>query len=62
MYTVDDGMKQTIDIVSLTTAFGTLMGVLPSIAAVFSIIWSVVRIYESQTFQGLLARWRQRNK
>lgn len=61
MYTFDDGMKQFIDVISLTTVFGTLMGILPSIAAVFSIVWSLVRIYESQTFQSWLTRWKQRN-
>ena len=30
---VDEGLKQTIDMVSVTTVFGTLMGILPSIAA-----------------------------
>jgi hypothetical protein len=51
---VDDGLKQTIDLISVTTVFGTLMGILPSIAAIFSIIWSAIRIYETETFQKFL--------
>ena len=55
---VDEHLKQTLDIVSITTVFGTLMGILPSIAALLSIIWSVVRLYETQTVQKLIAKAR----
>jgi len=55
---VDEHLKQTLDIVSITTVFGTLMGILPSIAALLSIVWSVVRLYETQTVQKLIAKAR----
>jgi sorbitol-specific phosphotransferase system component IIC len=55
---VDEHLKQTLDIVSITTVFGTLMGILPSIAALLSIVWSVVRLYETQTVQKLIAKTR----
>lgn len=55
---VDEHLKQTLDIVSITTVFGTLMGLLPSIAALLSIVWSVVRLYETQTVQKLIAKTR----
>lgn len=55
---VDEHLKQTLDIVSITTVFGTLMGLLPSIAALLSIVWSVVRLYETQTVQKLIAKFK----
>lgn len=53
---VDEGMKQVIDIISITTVFGTLMGALPSIAALLSIAWSALRIYETKTVQKFISR------
>lgn len=44
--------KNVVDAVSLATVIGTLSNMLPSIAALFSIIWSIIRIYESKTIQG----------
>ena len=54
MVTLDEGMKHTIDLVSVTTVFGTLMGALPEIAALFSIAWSILRIYETDTVQKII--------
>jgi hypothetical protein len=58
---VDEGMKQVIDIVSITTVFGTLMGALPSIAAILSIAWSALRIYETKTIQRFIARIQEKD-
>ena len=62
MTTVDEGIKQTIDILSITTALGTIMGILPEIAAVFSIVWSLIRIYETATVQRIIAKWTQKGQ
>jgi hypothetical protein len=51
---IDDGMKHVLDLASITTVLGALMGILPSIAAVFTIVWTGIRIYETKTVQGLL--------
>ena len=61
MVDVDEGMKQIIDLVSITTVFGTLMGALPSIAAVLSIAWSALRIYETKTVQRFIARIQEKD-
>jgi len=37
---------------------GTLAQVLPSIAALFTIVWTVIRIYETKTVQSWLRRLR----
>lgn len=53
-----DSAKTVGDIISLTTVVGTLMQVLPSIAAIFTIIWTAIRIYETKTVQAFFKRVR----
>jgi hypothetical protein len=38
------------------TVVGTLVEMLPSIAAIFTIVWTVIRIWETKTVQNLLGR------
>lgn len=54
--TMGEGTKSVFDTVSIATVVGTLAGILPSIAALFTIVWTTIRIYESQTIQKLLNR------
>lgn len=49
-----DATKHIIDGASIATAVGTIMQVLPAIAALFTIIWTIIRIYETRTVQRLL--------
>lgn len=49
---VNEVVKHIIDALSLVTVVGTLVDALPSIAAGFSIIWTVIRIYETKTVQS----------
>lgn len=42
------------DAVAITTVAGTLIGWLPAIAALFTIIWTAIRIYETRTVQRLI--------
>ena len=51
-----DATKHVIDGVSVATAVGTLMQILPSIAALFTIVWTAIRIYETKTVQKLLGK------
>ena len=48
--------KHVIDALSILTVIGTLVDMLPSIAALISIIWSVIRIYETKTVQKWLRK------
>jgi hypothetical protein len=48
--------KAAGDAVSLVTVVGTLAEVLPSIAALLTIVWTGFRIYETQTVQGWLGK------
>lgn len=56
MINVDEHVKQIVDVISITTIFGTLMGILPSVAAVLSIVWSLVRLYETRTVRGIISK------
>ena len=48
--------KHFLDGVSLITVLGTLIDMLPAIAAALSIIWSLIRIWESKTVQNWLKK------
>lgn len=43
-----------VDAISIGTVLATLAGWLPSMAAAASLIWTVIRIYETKTVQGWL--------
>jgi len=53
---MQEGTKQVLDSVSIITVVGTLADVLPAIAALFTIVWTAVRIYETDTVQKLLGK------
>jgi FtsH-binding integral membrane protein len=48
--------KTAVDALSVVTVVGTLSQVLPAIAALFTIIWTGFRIYETQTVQRWLGK------
>ena len=55
-------LKTVGDAVSIFTVVGALVEVLPSIAALITIVWTGIRIYETKTVQSLLKKWRDRAK
>jgi len=46
--------KNIVDALSIGAVVGTLAGWLPAVAAMLSIIWTTLRIYETRTIQNLL--------
>jgi hypothetical protein len=48
--------KHVVDALSLVTVVGTLVQLLPAIAALFTIVWTAIRIYETDTVQKLLGK------
>ena len=52
----NDTVKHAVDALSLITVLGTLVDFLPALAAGFSIVWTVIRIWETDTVQRLLGR------
>ncbi len=49
-----DTAKHVADALSVATVVGTLMEILPAVAALFTIIWTGIRIYETRTIQQWL--------
>ena len=49
-------MKHIMDGLSVVTVLGTITKMLPAVAAMFTIIWTGIRIYESETVQKLLGK------
>jgi len=53
-----EASKHIIDAISIVTVLGTLAQILPAIAAAFSIVWTVIRIWETKTVQTFIKRLR----
>ncbi len=53
-------VRHFIDSISLGVALGALMHWLPAISALLSIVWTVIRIAETATFQRIKKRaWKR---
>ena len=53
---ISEPVKHILDALSIMTVLGTLVNILPAIAAILSIVWSVIRIYESKTFKSWIGK------
>lgn len=51
-----EAAKHVMDAVSVGTVVASLAGIVPSIAALLTIIWTGIRIYETETVQKILGR------
>jgi uncharacterized protein HemY len=49
-------IKHVTDGLSILTVVGTLADILPALAALFSLVWSLIRIWETQTVQNWINR------
>ena len=47
-----EGTKHVLDGLSVITVLGALVDILPAVAALFTIIWTGIRIYETKTVQN----------
>jgi hypothetical protein len=56
-----EDMKQVVDTVSVATAVGTISAILPPLAALFTIVWTFIRIWETDTVQDLFEKKRKRD-
>jgi hypothetical protein len=48
--------KALLDGLSVVTVVGTLVDMLPSVAALFTILWTGIRIWETDTMQRVFGR------
>lgn len=53
---ISETTKHVVDALSIATVLGTLVEFLPSIAALFTIIWTGIRIWETDTVKSLFGR------
>jgi hypothetical protein len=51
-----EATKAFVDVASVFTVVGTLSDLLPPLAALFTIVWTAIRIYETETVQKILGR------
>lgn len=49
--------KHAADGLAVFTTVATLAQWLPAVAALFTIIWTAIRIYETKTVQKFVSRW-----
>ena len=47
-------LKNTGDIAAVSITIGTIVSFLPALAAIFTIVWTGIRIYETDTVQNYL--------
>ena len=53
---VSETTKHAVDAASLFTVVGTLVDFLPAVAAAFTIVWTLIRIWETKTVQKLFRK------
>jgi hypothetical protein len=49
-------IKHVTDGLSIITVLGTLAEILPALAALFSLVWSIIRILETDTVRDWLGK------
>lgn len=54
--------KNGADAGSVGVMLAAFMGYLPDVAALLTVVWLAIRVYETQTVQNLLKRWRTNKK
>jgi hypothetical protein len=57
---LDEHAKHTLDVLSVGAMLAALAAWLPPLAALASLIWTLIRIYETKTVQQLLGRYCRR--
>lgn len=56
-----ESAKHVGDALSVFVVLGSLASILPPIAALLTIIWTLIRILESRTVQSIIRRVRKRD-
>ena len=51
-----ESTKTLVDGLSVVTVVGTIGEMLPPMAALFTLVWTAIRIYETKTVQRMLGR------
>lgn len=56
---MNGGTKYFFDAGSVAIMIATIASWLPSIAALLTVVWTGLRIYETKTVQKLLGKWKE---
>ena len=51
-----EAVKSGVDVIAVSATASALMGWLPPLAALATLIWTSIRIYETQTIRSFLKR------
>ena len=57
---MQEEIKPLFDIASIVTVIGSLAEVLPPLAALATLIWSIIRIYETKTVQNIINKTKEK--
>jgi len=57
---MNEQAKLVTDALSVVTVVGTLVDVLPALAALFTIVWTSIRIWETKTVQNLIKKLKRK--
>lgn len=57
-----DGAKHVIDLISILSLLGALVSILPKIATVLTIIWTLLRIWQEPIIQRVITRFGNRRE
>jgi hypothetical protein len=55
---VQESVKETVDILAASTGLLSLVAWLPPTASLFTIVWLGIRIYESETIQKIMSKYK----
>ena len=58
MQNIPEQIKVCGDVLSVSCVSATLMQVLPPMAALLTVLWTIVRLYETKTVQKILGKER----
>jgi hypothetical protein len=58
---LSENTKLAFDGLSMATVIASLAAWLPPLAALASLVWTGIRIYETATVQRWIKRWRERD-
>ena len=56
MHMATESTKTLVDGLSVVTVVGTIGELLPPMAALFTLVWTAIRIYETKTVQRLFGK------
>ena len=54
---MDQETKTAIDVVAVSATTGSVLGWLPPLAAALTIVWTLIRIYETDTIEELIKKY-----